>query len=258
MIRKILFFICFFTIALAFSSLAQGIKDRFKGEEKLLYNIYFNGIPSGTMQWQYLGKDTVDGKVVDALGVDSDTSILFFLNLEGKEKVFLDSQSHLPLKVQRDIVVFGKKEIIEEIYNQEEGYIKITKSGSKKEERILQVDTPIHNILSLIYFFPKDIELKKDTELTFNLPTQKLKIRMDSFKELSTNGEKRKTYFLKGSGAKRFNLWLDEQERIPLKLEFLSVWGKLIITKAPKDQVDKSTEDLGVSSSESESSPSEI
>ncbi|NQT28365.1 MAG: hypothetical protein HQ570_02075, partial [Candidatus Omnitrophica bacterium] len=168
---------------------------------------------------------------VDVLSVNSDTNIFNFLDLDSKEKVFLDSKTCLPIKVERDIVFFGKKEIIEETYDQEKGQIKIKRSNSSKPEDILSQDTPIHNILELLYFFPQDLALEAGKWMTFNLPTQKINIKMVRERVLKVNGVKQDTYFLIGRGAKRFSLWLDKEKKMPLRLEFISLVGKVTVVR---------------------------
>lgn len=233
--KKLIIFIALFLIASPNILSGESLRDRFGEDGKLVYKVFFNGIPSGTIEWQYLGKIVIGGKAAEALIINSDTKILAFLNLQGKEMIFLDSQSHLPLRVERDLIFFGKKEVIKEIYDQDEGIVQIKKTGTKKEDKTLYPGKPIHNILSLLYFFPKNVELKKEKVFTFNLPTEKVKIEMVSIKDLSINGEKIETYFLKGNGSKRFHLWLDKEKRIPLRLEFLSLAGKLIIERSFQD-----------------------
>lgn len=205
----------------------NSLKTRFGGKEKLAYAVFFNGIPSGKIEWRYLGQETVEGSLVDVLEVTSDTKILRLLNLESQEKVFLDASTHLPIKVVRDIVFFGKKELIEEIYNQKKGFVKITKTNTDKKENFLYQDIPIQNILSLLYFFPQDADLQLGKSLTFNLPTNKIKIKFESYRVLPKT--KKETLFLVGSGARRFNLWLDKENKIPLRLEFIGMVGKIAI-----------------------------
>ena len=239
-------FIIFIVVALAIVSIAsegfvfaEGIEDRFQNKEKLVYNVYFNGISSGYIEWEYLGRKEVDGITVDVLAVNSDTNILNLLDLDSEEKVFLNSETFLPVRVERDIVFFGKKEIIKEVYNQEKGEVKITQSNSSDEENILTQDTPIHNILELLYFFPQDLVLEVGQWMIFNLPTQKIKIKMVKERILKVNGVKRDTYFLIGRGAKRFSLWLDKDEKTPLRLEFISLAGKITVVR--KEEQDDSS-----------------
>jgi hypothetical protein len=226
------FCVCLAVIACHLSAAAaDSIQSRFKDNQKLTYRVSYNGIPSGHIEWEYLGQKTIDGQEANVLSVSSDTKILKFLNLTSQEKVFLHSVTHLPLLVERDILLFGNKELIEEHYNQEEGTVTIKRTPSAKEAEVLSQDTPIHNILALLYFFPKDVELKENEWMTFNLPTQKVKIKLLSERVLDLNGQDKQAYFLIGRGAKRFNLWLDKEKRIPLRLEFIFPLGKVSIVR---------------------------
>jgi hypothetical protein len=212
-------------------SFGESIRDRFSDDGKIIYKVSFSGIPSGTIEWQYMGREFVGETEADVLFINSDTKILKIMSLESKEKVFIDSQTRLPLKVERDLVFFGKKEIIQEIYNQEDGYVKIIRKDGDEKEEILYQKAPIHNILALLYFFPEDIAFEENKLLIFNLPTQKIKIRMVRERLIKCNGKKMESYFLRGHGAKKFNLWLDKETRLPLRLEFLLPLGKVVVTK---------------------------
>lgn len=209
------------------SAFSETVRERFRGKDKLTYKVYFNGFPTGTLEWRYVGKDRVNGRGVDVLSINSTTHILQLLNLESEERVFLDSKTYLPLKVERDIVFFGKKEFIKEIYNQKKGYIKIVRSNHTGKEEILYQDRPIHHIMALLYFFPKDLDLKAGSSFNLNLPTYKVKIKMLSEQEFSTKNGKRLAYYLAGEGQKKFNLWLDRKDRLPLSLEFILPVGKI-------------------------------
>jgi hypothetical protein len=224
--------ITFILVGSLCASAQDSLKSRFEGKSKLTYDVLFNGIPTGTIDWQYLGQEIVEGRNTEVIFLKSNTNILQLLSIESNEKVFLDSQNHLPVKAERDVVFFGRKETIEEIYNQEEGLVKITRYSSTAKEELLRQDKPIHNILSLLYFFPKNIKLTKGREFFFNLPTQKVNIKVINEKTiLLDNKVKRRIYYMTGSGAKKFNLWLDKRERIPLRLEFITAAGKILLVK---------------------------
>ncbi len=212
-------------------SFADGVKTRFASNKKIVYKVSFNGLPSGQIEWRYLGRKKINGRQADIVSVKANTKILKLLNLTSSEKVFLDSITHLPIRVERDVVFFGKKEIIEEIYNQEDGYVLINRSNSGTHQDTLYQDKPIHNILELLYFFPQDIKLIEGKWMYFNLPNQKVRIKMVKEKTLKINGNRKEAYFLIGRGAKRFNLWLDKEKRLPLRLDFISLAGKITILR---------------------------
>jgi hypothetical protein len=218
-----------YLVQVSFAELS--IKERFEGKEKMTYGVYFNGVDVGKIDWYYLGKDHVYGKEADVLYVVADTKIVQLFNLESEEKIFLDTKTHLPLKVTRNVVFFGKKELITEIYNQDRGFVKLVKKNSRRKEEFLYQDKPIHNILALLYFFPQETKLTVGSSLVFNLPTNKVKIKVDSLKTVPSRTTKKEAYFLLGKGAKKFNLWLDKEERLPLRLEFVLPVGKIAIVK---------------------------
>jgi len=226
----LLFLVGFSLSTFSFSS-AESIEKRFKNKEKLAYKIYFNGVPSGKIEWRYLGRQKIKEGEVEVIYLVADTKILELLNLTSREKVFLDSKTYLPLRVERNLVVFGKKELITESYDQVAGKVSIKKKNSKVTEEVLVQDKPIHNILDLLYFFPQGIELKPDGWMEFNLPTQKVKIKLAGERSLKTNGSSKDTYLLIGRGARRFNLWLDKEKRLPLRLEFITLAGKITIKR---------------------------
>ena len=215
-------------------SFANNVKVRFEGNKEITYKITYNGIPSGYIIWRYSGKQKVKGRDADVISLEADTKILKLLNLTTQEKVFLDSLTFLPIKAERDLVFFGKKEIIEEIYDQDKGSVVITKTDSKTSKQILLQDKPIHNILELLYFFPEDVPLVKGKWMNFNLPAQKVRIKMIGEKVLKINGGKENTYLLIGRGAKRFTLWLDKKTRLPLRLDFITWAGKVTIVRKNK------------------------
>ncbi|MCP4652889.1 MAG: DUF3108 domain-containing protein [Candidatus Omnitrophica bacterium] len=222
----------FFAVTFNSFCAQEGIKARFEGKDTLTYSVYFNGFFSGKIKWVYVGTQKISGKQVDVLHLDSDTKIFSFLDMTSKEKIFLDSQTHLPIKVQRDIVLFGKDEKIEEFYNQDEGFVRITRSTAQEvPQEILRQDAPIHNILALLYFFPSDVDLDKKNKAVYNLPTRKVTITTRGTRKLRLGKEKVEAYFLVGKGAKRFNLWLDKKRKTPLRLEFLFPVGKVTIVK---------------------------
>lgn len=231
MLNKAGFIVIFLSIGVIFGSAAESLEERLGGEDKLAYGVYFNGVPAGEINWQYLGSKTIDGVKVDVLRLSADTTIMNLLNLESDEKVFLDSTTYLPFKVERNVTFFGKKELIEEIYHQDKGYVEVTFRNAKVEQKIIHQDKPIHNILALLYFFPDNIRLVPGKWIGFNLPTYKIKIKYVKTRVLKTPEGRKETYFLLGRGAKRFSLWLDKDNKLPLRLEFITLAGKIIISR---------------------------
>ena len=78
------------------------------------------------------------------------------------------------------------------------------------------------------------MKLKKGKWVTFHLPTQTVKIQLHSYREITLpDGSRHEAMFLVGKGDKRFNIWLDKESRVPLKLQFIMLLGKVSIVKQP-------------------------
>lgn len=221
---------------------AQDIASRFKDNQKINYDVYYNFGYCGYVQWKYLGKKKIGPNIADVLSVDSETNIFNIFDLVSDEKVFLDSKTHLPLKVERDIILSGKKELIEETYDQNTGRVTIKRKSGRTTEKVYQRTPPVSNILALLYFFPANIELENDKWMEFTLPNQKIRIKYIEERTLKTEDAEEETYFLLGRGAKRFSLWLDKKTRLPLRIEFILPIGKVSIVKVKQLRKDTNKE----------------
>lgn len=210
----------------------QDIQDRFGQHAMVTYKVYCNAIPSGYITWEYQGRQEINGVAVDALYMNSDADIIKIIDIKGKEKIFLDVQTHLPFKVERDLMVFGKKEFIEEWYEQETGSVRVSNNG---KETMYTPGAPVYNILALMYFFPVSLEAEKGREYSFNLPTQKVHITFHREGVLKTSAGNKEVWLLVGKGAKRFNVWMDKVDHLPVRLEFLFPLGKVSIVRQYQD-----------------------
>jgi hypothetical protein len=232
--KKFVFYFCVVLIfGIPFSSdiFAKSIEERLEGKDTIDYDVSFNGMDAGFIKWKYLGREEINGQSLEVLSVSSDTKIMAFFDLTSSERVYLDSENYLPVKVERDILLFGNKELIVEKYDQQTGKVNIVRTNKKVTEEQLIQDKPIHNILALLYFFPDNIPFEKGKWLNYNLPTQKIRIKMVRERLLKTPYGEEETYFLLGRGAKRLSLWLDKENRLPLRLEFIFLVGKVVITR---------------------------
>lgn len=225
-LRRIFYLVLFFV---PFYSYPADIHEQFEKHKILTYRIYFNGINSGYIQWQYKGVRKIKGKDADTLFLTARTKILKLLSLASEEKVFLDTNTHLPLRVERKVLFFGKRENIREEYNQEKGYVVISKSNSKSKRTKINKTPPINNILALLYFFPEKENIETGKVFYYNLPLQKIRIEVLKENSLNYQGTKRSAYLLSGKGKRNFRLWLDKKSKTPLKIEFPLLVGKITI-----------------------------
>ena len=211
-----------------------GIEKRFNGKTELAYDVVSSGKKSGYVKWQYQGKETLGNKSVDVLRVDSEAKILAFFDLNSHETVYLESENYLPVKVERNLVFFGSKELIIEHYDQEKGLVTVAKSVDGKPLRLqrLKQDKPICHIMALLYFFPAAEHLIPGQKFDFNLPTAKVHVEVKSLTKIKIGNQEREAFFLVGTGGKRFNVWLDKEMLVPLRLEFLFPVGRVEIVRS--------------------------
>ncbi|MBU1090729.1 MAG: DUF3108 domain-containing protein [Candidatus Omnitrophica bacterium] len=203
----------------------------FKPGEAVSYKVKFNGIYVGDINWEYLGRANAGDKLTDVLSLSSDIKILKLFSIKSKDKLFIDSKTYLPFRIEREVNFLGKHESIIEEYNQEEGYVKISNIGPKgRKEKIIRLEAPIHNAIALFYFHPKEKELDLGVTSYFTLPTQEISIKVSTLEMLDTATGEYEVYLLKGK-PRNFKLWLEKEKRVPLRIEFPVFLGKIVISR---------------------------
>lgn len=195
--------------------------------EKLSYEVTFNRLKAGTIDFEYLSrKDNVDLVVVT-----TKVNVLNIFRIDSKDSVYIDSVTCLPQRVERDVVFFGRPEHIIEEYNQKDGWVNvIQEKDGKVKNQIIPQAPPIHNSHSLFFIYPLDLEGNVGKELDFNLPLEKVKIKVKGLRKAVTSQGEREFYVCEVN-PKRIVLELDKEKRVPLKLEMPALWDKLVITR---------------------------
>jgi hypothetical protein len=204
----------------------------FKIDEKIPYQVRFNGVRVGKIELEYKGRQKLGKDLQDILVVSSCVRILGLFEIESREKVYVDVNTHLPLKVEREVKFLGRQESILEEYSQKEGWLKLTQTkGKTTEERSIKVNPPIHNILILYFLYPLDLKdeaIGKTYE--FNLPTRKISIKLKEARKISTHKGIEEFYIWEGS-PRRFKVWLKKTERLPWRVEIPAFLGRIVITR---------------------------
>jgi hypothetical protein len=199
----------------------------YKAGDKFSYEVTFNGLKAGTIDFEYKGRNDN----LDLVVVTTKINVLNIFQIDSVESVYIDVNDGLPRRVERQVVFFGKPEYIVEEYNQKDGWVNvIQQKAGKTKERLLIQRPPIHNSHSLFFVYPLDFEDKPGTQRDFNLPLEKVKIKVRSVRKVETANGVKEFYVLE-INPKRIVLELDKDERMPLRLEMPALWSKLIITR---------------------------
>lgn len=204
----------------------------FRGGEKFSYEVRFNGIKVGKIDFVYQGRKEIDKTFQDIFVVSSNVNILKLFQIQSKESVYANVENYLPHRVEREVTFLGRKESILEEYNQREGWVKITVKKDKiVQERLIYQEPPIHNSLILFFIYPLNLEEKLGKTREFNLSLQKIKIKVKELRKIQTQEAIDEVYLLEVSNHRKSLVWIKKQERLPVKLEVPAFLGRVVITK---------------------------
>jgi hypothetical protein len=195
----------------------------FKKGENLVFRLDLGFFSIGTANLIFEGRTQLDGKEVYLIKF-----ITHVANFYDKENIYAEIDSFLPLRVDRDIKMFGKKINIVEEYNQKEKFVKITRSTSgKRTEQIIRSNKEIDNILCLVYFYrmPNNIEIGE--KMFINLPLKQLEMEAKDIKKIEIAKGKFNSYILE-SKPKGYSFWFDTSpRRLPLRIDGAIKFGNI-------------------------------
>ncbi|MEW5758674.1 MAG: hypothetical protein AB1755_04290 [Candidatus Omnitrophota bacterium] len=217
MLKKILLFIIFCSCVPVFASDYQG--------EKIIYDV----LPVGRAEYNDLGLINLDGKKLNLSTFQ--TNVLGFYDLE---KLYSDPDTLLPVKVERDILLWGMREYIIEEYDLEK-YTVIFKNfkakgkGTPKIE-IRKSDGPIHNAILLPFYLRKLLNLEVGWTIDARFP-DKFKIRLISIEEISVPGGNFRAYHFT-SVPNKFEIWISvDNPRLPIKIKGMGGFGYTLVMR---------------------------
>ena len=202
--------------------------------EKIVYNIRLGKVYLGKAIFNHLAKVELGGKLVSRMTFE--TRLARFTDLE---IIYSDSNSFLPLKVERDISTWPISEKIIEHYDQKNFTLTvIKKKGRKKEELVIRKDGPIHNAIMLPFYIRRlpagqagMANLDVGWSMLANLPNQRFEIKLTALEELKVPAGTFKAYRFE-SVPRRFEIWLSADERkIPLKIKGSGAFGYTFVMK---------------------------
>jgi len=196
--------------------------------EEITYDVKMGNIYLGRAKFKYPGRVKLGNQELNLLVFE--TKVANFWDIEN---IYSDPQTYLPVKIERNISGFLKKERITEEYDQKNYRVTITKNNGRKEpeELLIKKDEPIHNAILFPYSVRDIPGLSVGMVFSVNLPIRKLKVKLVSIDNLKLPSGIYQAFHFE-STPKQIAVWISTDERrIPLKIEGVGVFGYVLIFK---------------------------
>jgi hypothetical protein len=185
--------------------------------ETILYDIS----PAGKAEYRDEGMVEAEGKALKLTTFR--TRVVGFDDIE---KIYSDPESGLPVRVERDIHLWTRKEYLVEEYDQKKFELKITKfiGGKLVKEYFFKCDGPIHNAILLPFAFRARPELGAGWAGVVRFP-QEFKVQVSSVEEVSVPAGRFSAFHFTSS-PRKFEIWLSlEEPRVPVRIKGLGGLG---------------------------------
>jgi len=203
------------TLLMGTVSSAQCGSIPFPPGETFEYDIKKLGLKVGKATLVFDGLKQVDGKNAFLIIFTAEA-----LNFFDEEKIYVDLVNFQPMKVERDLDIWGSKEKITETYDTVNGQIRIVKeAGGKTTEQVIEKEGEIENIYGFIFRYRKDGGFKLGEKMTMHLPTKDIELELAKKQTITAAGEKHEAYFMQ-SKPKKYKVWFaDIPSKLPLRID---------------------------------------
>jgi len=241
--RIIIFSAVFVLAALAFAALGERLKPPLRREiiesgpakknkacrigEEIIYDVRLGGVCLGEAKFKNVALAELNRSKVNL--VTFETRLVRFID---REEIYSDLDTFLPVRVERDISMWPKKEKIIEEYDQKNFTLVIKKLiGNKESQVIIKRKSPISNAILLPYSIRDISGLDIGWSLSVTLPTQEFQIRLVSREEVATPAGPFDAYRFE-SVPKKFEIWISaDKRRIPVKIKGTNKLGYTLVIK---------------------------
>jgi len=195
-------------------------RSQWVGEE-ISYDVKFGSLRMGEAHFTNCPPERYEGKEVSVLRV-----VTKLAQFTDQEKIYADTDTWLPIRVDRDIKAWLNKERITEEYDQNAFSLRITKyKGSKKEETVIQKDGPIQNSILLPYAIRHIPSLEEGWSFTAIFPTRTLVISLANVEDITVPAGTFTAYHFT-SEPRQCEIWISRDARkIPLKITGTGAFG---------------------------------
>jgi hypothetical protein len=186
------------------------LADGYAGE-KIIYTLS----PLGRAEYNDLGEVEIDGKRLNR--VTFRTQIMGF---DDTETIYSDTQNHLPVKVERDISKWSRKEHLIEQYDQTNFELTIDKFKKKKKVKhySFKKDGLIQNAILLPFYLRGVNDLNIGWEIKVRVPDE-FTIRLESIEQIEVPAGKFMAYHFT-SIPEKIEIWISKDDlRLPIKIK---------------------------------------
>lgn len=182
--------------------------------EKITYVIKKFGVKAGEATLVFHGLTKTRG--YDAYLVIFTANALNFFD---EEKIYVDPVTFYPIRIERALNLFGKREKITEDYFAQKGSVKITKeAGGEVTQKVIDKKTRLDNIYCFLYRYRFLGTFRSKDSFTMHLPTQEVTFELKKTVKVKTAGKTYDSYYMKSDPA-RYEVWFDAgPKKIPLKI----------------------------------------
>lgn len=199
-----------------------------KGErvgERITYQVRLGKLNLGTAVFEHLPYAELQGRKVNLMTFE--TRLARFTDLE---RIYIDPETFLPLRVERYVSTWPFPEEIIEEYDQEKYTLIIKKiKNNRQEEIVIRKDSVINNAILLPYYIRDIAKLEPGYNLMAGLPTQEFIIELVAMEEVSVAAGKVMAYRFE-SRPRKFEIWISADERrVPVKINGTSGLGYTLV-----------------------------
>ncbi len=195
--------------------------------EKIVYAVKLGKVSLGTATYTHLPRVELNGAKVSMMTFE--TNLVRFNDLE---RIYSDSKSFLPLRIERSISAWPTFEKIREEYNQKDFTLLIIKNNGKgKQPLVIKKDGPIHNSILLPFYVRRMDNLVVGWSMKATLPNQSFEIKLVAVEEVKVPAGSFKAYRFE-SVPKRFKIWISADERkVPIMIKGAGTLGYTMLMK---------------------------
>ena len=195
--------------------------------EKIIYDVMLGKIRMGSAVFEYVARTELDQRPADLFTFS--TRAARFTDFE---KIFSDPVTSLPLRVERDINAWAKKEKIVERYDQQAFSLSVEKyAGGRQTTQSFKKGSVIHNAILLPSVVRRTQHMSPGWSLKVNLPTREFTITFAGIEEITLpSGKFRASRFT--SVPERFEIWISaDRYQIPSKIKGTTGVGYTLVMR---------------------------